>query len=144
MNALVTVITLGVADVARARRFYCDGLGFVPSSASNEHVVFVQAGRIVLALFGRVALAEDAAVKDPGPGAGTGTFSVAHNLGSKAEVDAALEAARRAGATITKPAHDTFWGGYSGYFADPDGHLWEVAWNPFWPIGPDGHVTLPA
>ena len=132
-------MTLGVADVARSRAFY-ERLGWRASSASNEHVAFFQLGGLVLALWGKDALAQDARVKPAPPGA----VALAQNQRSKAEVDALLAAAKKAGATILKDAHDTFWGGYSGYFADPDGHPWEVAWNPFWTLGPDGAVTLPS
>ncbi|MFO0579958.1 MAG: VOC family protein [Polyangia bacterium] len=136
-----TVITLGVADLVRARAFYCDGLGFVASSSGNEHIVFLKTAGIVLALYSRAALAEDACL--PAEGSGFGGVTLARNLGSPAEVDAFLARAQQAGARILKPAQKVFWGGYSGYFADPDGHPWEVAHNPFWRLSPAGLVELP-
>jgi len=141
MQARLSLVTLGVRDLARAREFYCEGLGFKASSAGNEHVTFIQAGAVVLGLWSREELAKDARVADSAPG--FSGVSLAQNYGSKAEVDEALETARRAGATVLKPAEEVFWGGYSGYFADPDGHLWEVAFNPFWPLDERGNVTLP-
>ena len=141
MNPCLTVITLGVSDLARARKFYCDGLGFRPSSSSNEHIVFLRAGAIVLSLYSRESLAQDAHL--PADGSGFGGIALARNLGSKAEVDQALAVAQQAGARILKPAQEVFWGGYSGYFADPDGHPWEVAYNPHWTLSPAGLVELP-
>lgn len=141
MNPRLTVVTLGVSDVARSRQFYCDGLGFTASSASNEHVVFLHGGGVVLGLYSREALAEDAQV--PSAGSGFGGVTLARNLPSKAEVDAALVVAAKAGAKILKPAQEVFWGGYSGYFSDPDGHPWEVAYNPHWPLDAAGGVILP-
>ena len=137
----LTVVTLGVSDLARSRRFYCDGLGFSQSSASNVQIVFLDAGGGVLALYPRELLAKDAQVSPKG--SGFGGITLACNVGTKAEVDAALEAARKAGAKILKPAQEAFWGGYSGYFADPDGHPWEVAYNPHWKLDAEGRVMLP-
>jgi uncharacterized protein len=137
----VTVVTLGVSDLARSLRFYCEGLGFSPSSASNDHIVFLDAGGVVLALYPRELLAKDAQLSPEG--SGFGGITVARNVGTKAEVDAALEAARNAGAKILKSAQEVFWGGYSGYFADPDGHPWEVAYNPHWKLDAEGYVVLP-
>jgi catechol 2,3-dioxygenase-like lactoylglutathione lyase family enzyme len=134
-------VTLGVADVARARAFY-EKLGFRASSASNPSVTFFDAGGVVLALFGRGALAEDAKVADSAPG--FSGVAIAHNVASEAEVDAALREAVAAGAMLLKPGQKAFWGGYSGYFADPDGHVWEVAFNPFFPLDAAGRVQLPA
>jgi catechol 2,3-dioxygenase-like lactoylglutathione lyase family enzyme len=141
MEPRLTVVTLGVRDLARARAFYVEGLGFPLSKSSNDHVVFLDAGGVVLALYGRDALAEDAQV--PAKGSGFAGMTLAHNARSKADVDRALARAVSAGATLKKPAQEVFWGGYSGYFADPDGHLWEVAWNPHWPLTADGRVALP-
>ena len=141
MNPRITVVTLGVSDVARSRRFYCEGLGFTASSASNPHVVFIDAGGVVLGLYSRDALAEDAQL--PAEGSGFGGITLARNLPSKAEVDAALLVAEKAGAKILKTAREVFWGGYSGYFADPDGHPWEVAYNPHWSLDAAGGVILP-
>lgn len=137
----INLVTLGVADIARARAFY-ERLGFVASSDSNPNVTFFDAGGVVLALFGREALASDAhVVNEP---RGFSGVTVAWNVASDAEVEAALAKAIAAGATLLKPGQKVFWGGFSGYFADPDGHLWEVAHNPFWPIDEAGRVQLPA
>lgn len=142
MEQRLSLITLGVADLARSRAFYADGLGWTPSTLGSEDVVFFQAAGIVFGLFGRDDLAADAGLPDAA-GAGFRGVALAHNTRTRDEVDTVLARARRAGATITKPAEEAFWGGYSGYFADPDGHLWEVAWNPGMTIDADGHVTLP-
>ena len=136
----LTVVTLGVQDMARSRSFY-EGLGFRPSSSSSESIVFMGAGGVVLALYRRKLLADDANVSPEGSGFAGVTF--ARNVGSKADVDAALDVAKKAGATILKPAQEAFWGGYSGYFADPDGHPWEVAYNPHWKLDASGRVVLP-
>jgi catechol 2,3-dioxygenase-like lactoylglutathione lyase family enzyme len=147
MEQRLSLVTLGVADIAASRRFYEDGLGWKASGAGNAEVAFFQLGGVALALFGRTALAEDAGLPDEQKGTGKAPFSgiaLAYNARSKDEVDAVLALAAKAGATIPKPARDVFWGGYSGYFADPDGHLWEVAWNPDWEIAEDGSVRLPA
>ena len=140
MEQRLSMVTLGVADLARARRFYEDGLGWQRANKHDE-VVFYQAGGMVLGLFGREALAEDAQVESAG--SGFRAIALAYNARDRAEVDAVLAEAEAAGGRIVKPAHDAFWGGYSGYFADPDGHLWEVAWNPDWELAPDGSIRLP-
>lgn len=140
MQPRLTLVTLGVADVVRSRAFY-EALGFAASSESKAEVVFIDAGGAILALWDRAALAEDAAVPDRPTG--FGAVAVAWNTRSNAEVDAAMARAAAAGATITKPAVKTFWGGYAGYFADPDGHLWEVAYNPFWTMNAEGRIELP-
>ncbi|HEX4433673.1 MAG TPA: VOC family protein [Acidimicrobiales bacterium] len=137
MDNRVSVITLGVADVGRARAFY-EALGWSGESPDGE-VIFFQAGGMVLALWGRDQLAEDSAVVDAG---GWGGVTLAYNVGSPGEVDAVLAAAEDAGATIGRPGAMTFWGGYSGIFIDPDGHPWEVAHNPGWFIDDDGSVYL--
>jgi uncharacterized protein len=137
----LSFVTLGVADIARARAFY-DKLGFRASSASNPNVTFYEAGGVVLALFGRGALADDAKVEDSAPG--FSGVAIAHNVRSEAEVDGVLAEAVAAGAKLLKPGQKAFWGGYSGYFADPDGHIWEVAFNPFFPLDGTGRVQLPA
>ena len=142
MEQRISLVTFGVEDLARSAQFYEDGLGWKRASASNDSVVFFQAGGIVVGLYPRAALAEDARVSPDG--SGFRNVSIAYNARSKAEVDDVLAEAGRAGATIQKPAEDVFWGGYSGYFADPDGHLWEVAWNPFWTIEDDGAVKMSA
>jgi catechol 2,3-dioxygenase-like lactoylglutathione lyase family enzyme len=134
-----TVITLGVADVARSRRFY-EALGLRAAASSNEHITFFDGGGIVLAIYDRAALAEDATV--PAEGSGFRGVTIAHNVRARADVAARLADAERAGGRIVKPAQDVFWGGHSGYFADPDGNLWEVAWNPHWTLDADGKVQL--
>ena len=141
MPAHISLITLGVADVAKATAFY-ERLGFVRSKrASQESVSFFQAGQVVLALWGRDAQREDAEAAELWTG--NGGMVVAQNLASESEVDAMMVHAEAAGARILKPAGKTFWGGYDGYFADPDGHVWEVAFNPFWELDEDGRVGLP-
>ena len=139
MEPRLSLITLGVADIARARRFY-EALGFTAGRASQESVTFFPAGGVVLALFGRAALAEDAAVADSATG--FAAIALAHNARSEVDVDQALAEAVSAGAKLIKPAGKTFWGGYSGYFADPDGHLWEVAYNPYFKLDDAGRVAL--
>lgn len=129
MRQKLTLITLGVKDLAVASQFYHDGLGWQPSKASQNQIVFFDAGGVGLALYPRDLLAEDATV--PSTGSGFTGITLAHNTKSKEEVDQVLARAVQAGATLVKPAQTVFWGGYSGYFADPDGYLWEVAWNPF-------------
>jgi catechol 2,3-dioxygenase-like lactoylglutathione lyase family enzyme len=139
MEQRLSLVTIGVADLERARRFYENGLGW---RRGNNHpeVVFYQLGGMVLALWGRDALAQDAHL--PNARSGFGGIALAYNARTREEVDAVLAEAEAAGAKILKPAEDAFWGGYSGYFADPDGHAWEVAWNPEWTLADDGSVTL--
>ena len=140
MEQRLSLVTLGVADLARARRFYEEGLGWRRGNRHDE-VAFYQLGGMVLALWGRDALADDAGL--PRAGSGFRGIALAYNARDRAEVDAVLEEAKAAGGTLVKPAQDTFWGGYAGYFADPDGHLWEVAWNPDWKLAADGSIRLP-
>ncbi|MGR3462045.1 MAG: VOC family protein [Roseovarius sp.] len=135
----VTLITLGVADLDRARAFYA-ALGWTPAAAQDE-VVFYQMNGLVLGLFGKSDLAADQG--RPGAALGTGAMTLAQNFPTEAEVDAAYDRALAAGAAPLKRPEKVFWGGYSGYFADPDGHVWELAMNPFWPLAPDGSLTLP-
>jgi predicted lactoylglutathione lyase len=140
MEQRVSIVTLGVADLARSAEFY-EGLGWKRSSASSEAIVFFQAGGMALALYPRDELAKDAnAASD---GSGFRGVTIAYNTRSHDEVNAILAEAERVGARIVKLAAEAFWGGYSGYFADPDGFLWEVAWNPFFAIGKDGALRLP-
>jgi uncharacterized protein len=141
MEQRLSLVTLGVGDMAAARSFY-ERLGWQPSSSSNEQVTFFQMGGVIFGLYGRDALAEDAGV--PADGKGFRGVALAYNARDTAGVDTVLVTARAAGATIVKSAQDVFWGGYSGYFSDPDGHLWEVAWNPFFPIDAEGNISLPA
>lgn len=140
MEPRVSIITLGVADLARSRAFY-EALGFRASSASQGDIVFFQAGGLGLALYPRAALAADATVEEAG--AGFRGLTIAHIVRAKEEVAAVLAEARAAGGRIVKPAQDVFWGGHSGYFTDPDGHVWEVAWNPFLALAEDGALKLP-
>jgi catechol 2,3-dioxygenase-like lactoylglutathione lyase family enzyme len=143
MEPRISLITLGVADVARSRRFY-EALGWRASGASQESVAFFQLGGLALGLFGRASLAEDAGLAETEPGApGFGGIALAQNVRSPEAVDALLAEAERAGARILRPARKVFWGGYSGYFADPDGHPWEIAWNPGFAIEADGSLRLP-
>lgn len=136
MKPRITVITLGVDDLERSLRFYRDGLGMRTDGivgAEFEHgaVVFIDLeGGLRLALWPRASIAHDAGVA-VGPRSAT-ELTLGHNVSSRAEVDAVMAQARQAGAMIVKPAHETFWGGYAGYFQDPDGHLWEAVWNPQW------------
>ncbi|MCG3269132.1 VOC family protein [Yoonia sp. I 8.24] len=136
----VTLITLGVADLNRAKAFY-GALGWAPTS-ETETVVFYQINGMVLGFFGLDALAKDQG--RPGTKLGTGAMTLAQNFETESEVDAAYAAALDVGATALKSPEKVFWGGYSGYYADPDGHVWEVAYNPFWPLNADGSLTLPA
>ena len=143
MEPRISLITLGVADISRSTVFY-KRLGWTPKPPSNEHVTFFQAGGMILGLYGRAALADDAGLPlDAAPTGKSIRVSLAYNTRTKEDVDAVLAEAEAAGAEIVKPAEEVFWGGYSGYFADPDGHLWEVAWNPGFPIAEDGSISLP-
>jgi catechol 2,3-dioxygenase-like lactoylglutathione lyase family enzyme len=139
MEQRVSLVTLGVADVARSRRFY-EALGW--QGQEVEQTVFFQAGGMAVILWGREKLADDAGVPAGAP-VPFGGIALAQNVRTSEEVDAALATAEAAGATITRPAEATFYGGYAGYFADPDGHLWEVAHNPGFTLEADGSLTLP-
>ena len=141
MEPRISFITLGVSDFQRSLSFYRDGLGFPLSSASKDDVAFFKTGGVVLALYPSDKLAEDAHV--PPEGSGFGRMALAYNVRRQEEVSEILALAAGAGASITKPAQNTFWGGHAGYFADPDGHLWEVVWNPFFSIADDGKVAVP-
>jgi predicted lactoylglutathione lyase len=138
MEQRVSLITLGVADLVRARAFY-EALGWTTGAAPADDVVFFQAGGMVVALWSRAELAGDSGVED---GGGWGGVTLAYNVRSPAEVDAVIDEARRAGARIAREGAATFWGGYSGVFVDPDGHPWEVAHNPHWTVADDGSVRL--
>ena len=141
MPAHLSLITLGVADIAKSTAFY-EQLGFVRSkTASQESVSFFQAGPLVLALWGRDAQRDDA--EAAAVWTGNGGIVVAQNVASEDAVDVMMARAEASGARVLKPATKTFWGGYNGYFADPDGHVWEVAFNPFWELDEDGRVKLP-
>ena len=138
MERRVSLVTLGVRDLARARSFY-EQLGWTSPNEPESDVVFFQSGGMVLALWGRGQLAEDSGVQD---GGGWGGVTLAQCLPSPADVDALVERARRAGATIPREPGATFWGGYSAIFVDPDGHPWEIAHNPGWHLAEDGSVYL--
>lgn len=138
MEPRVSVVTLGTTDIQRARAFY-EALGWTGTSPDGE-VVFMQAGGMVLALWSRELLAEDSGVTD---GGGWGGVTLAHNVASPAVVDEVLAEARAAGATVARAGAPTSWGGYAGVFVDPDGHPWEIAHNPHWPLADDGTVRLP-
>lgn len=139
MEQRVSLVTLGIADLGRARAFY-EGLGWETRAAPDDDVVFFRAGGMVVALWDRARLAEDSGVEDAG---GWGGVTLAHNVRSPGEVDAVIEEARAAGGAIAREGAETFWGGYSGVFLDPDGHPWEVAHNPGWALRDDGSVELP-
>lgn len=139
MEQRVSLVTLGVSDLRRARAFY-EALGWSTGAGPEDDVVFFQCGGMIVALWDRAALAGDSAVEDVG---GWGGVTLAHNVRSPAEVDAVVEEARAAGATIAREPGKTFWGGYSGAFVDPDGHPWEVAHNPRWTLREDGSAVLP-
>lgn len=136
----VTLITLGVVNLAAARAFYAR-LGWQEHGASQEGVAFFQMHGMVLGLFGRADLAADQG--RPDAKLGTGAIALAQNFTTEAEVDVAFAAALAAGGTALKAPEKAFWGGYSGYWADPDGHVWELAMNPYWPLAADGSLTLP-
>lgn len=138
MEQRLSLITLGVKDLATSRRFYLDGLGWKQTASSNEHVCFIQMSGMVLGLYGRAELAEDAGL--PNEHSAFGGITLAYNAPSKQDVDAVLAFAVKAGAKLLKPAQDVFWGGYSGYFTDPDGYPWEVAWNPGCRIDAQGNT----
>ena len=141
MRQKLNIVTLGVKDLERSLKFYKDGLGWKPSGASNENIAFFQMGGVVLSLYPREKLAEDA--KQNSGGNGFSEITLAYNAKGEAEVDEVLKKVEALGATIVKKAEKVFWGGYSGYFADFDGHLWEVAWNPFFEYDELDNLVLP-
>lgn len=138
MEQRVSLITLGVQDLARARRFY-EAIGWKTAAAPGDDILFFQAGGFIVALWDRAKLADDSGVRDSG---GWGGMTLAHCVASTQDVDAVMDDARAAGAQVTREAAETFWGGYSGVFADPDGHPWEVAHNPHWTLHQDGSISL--
>jgi len=140
MKQFVHLVTLGVKDLEASRKFYTETLGWKPSAASNEAITFIQAGGIGLALFPRDELAKDALVS--GEGNGFAGFSLAHNVQSEKEVDEVIADLKSKGVKIAKEPQEMFWGGYSSYFADPDGFLWEVAYNPSFPFDKNGTLKL--
>jgi len=137
----VTLITLGVSDLQKSKNFY-GAMGWTPVREVEGEVAFYQINGMGLGLFGLGALAKDQG--RPDTKLGTGAVTLAQNFTTQAEVDAAYALALTCGATALKTPEKVFWGGYSGYYADPDGHVWEVAMNPFWPLNADGSLTLPA
>lgn len=141
MRQKLTLVTLGVRDLQKSISFFEDGLGWKRSAGSQEGIAFFQLNGMILSLFGREELAKDANV--PAEGSGFPAFSLALNAHDRAEVDEVLAQAAKAGAEIVKPAEEVFWGGYSGYFRDPEGFLFEVAHNPFWELDEAGSVILP-
>ena len=138
MEQRLSLVTLGVGDLAAARAFY-EALGWSSGAAAADDVVFFQAGGMIVALWSRANLAEDSGVAE---GSGWGGITLAHNVRSPQGVDAVIEEARAAGGTVTREPAATFWGGYSGVFCDPDGYPWEVAHNPHWTLADDGSVRL--
>jgi uncharacterized protein len=138
MEQRLSLITLGISDLDRARKFY-EALGWKTGASPDDDVAFFQAGGMIVALWGRTKLAEDSAVTE---GSGWGGITLAYNTRSQKEVDEVIEEARAAGATIGREPAETFWGGYSAVFIDPDGYPWEVAHNPNWTIEEDGSVKL--
>jgi predicted lactoylglutathione lyase len=139
MEQRLSLITLGISDLARAKKFY-EALGWKTGAAPDDDVAFFQAGCMVFALWDRAKLAEDSAVTE---GSGWGGITLAYNTRSQEEVDQVIDEARKAGATIGREPGETFWGGYSGVFIDPDGYPWEVAHHPRWTIEEDGSLTIP-
>lgn len=140
MRPVITLLTLGVTDLPRARAFYA-AMGWQASSSSQQEITFLHGTGAHLALWSRTELAADSEVPDDV--GGWGGMTLAHNVASPAEVDAVLAEAAAAGGSVLRPGADTVWGGYNGVFADPDGHRWEVAHNPFWPLDDDGRSLLP-
>ena len=139
MEQRISLVTLGVTDLARARTFY-ERLGWRGQQA--EETVFFQAGGIGVVLWGRDKVAGDADIEDGGTD-GFGGMALAHNVRSRLEVDQVMDQAANAGARITRTAQETFYGGYAGFFTDPDGHVWEIAYNPGFPLEPNGNLTIP-
>lgn len=139
MDQRISVVTLGVKSLETSRKFYVDGLGWTPAF-ENEEIIFFQAGGMVFALFLRDQLAADFQA-DPAT-FGQAAIALAHNVRERSQVDPLMQHAAAAGAKILKPAREAPWGGYSGYFADPDGFAWEIAWNPDWHLATDGSISI--
>ena len=142
MEQRVSMITLGVTDLGRAKAFYEDVVGW-KAAPGPPGIAFFDLGGLVFSLYPQVDLAKDRnATLDDGGSTGSQSFALAHNARSKEEVDSIFAQLKDKGATIVKQPEEVFWGGYSGYFSDPDGHCWEVAYNPYWTIGEDGRVSM--
>lgn len=139
--ARISLITLGASNLTISCKFYETWLGIKPSSASNSHIYFYQLGELALAIWSKQSLADDAQIQSPS--FGFGNLTLARNLQSKRAVDLEFEKAAAAGATLLKKPLDTFWGGYSGYIADPDNHVWELPWNPYFSLDSEGRLKLP-
>ena len=139
MDQRISVVTLGVKHLETSKKFYVDGLGWKPAFENNE-IIFIQAGGIVFALFLREQLAAD--FQDDPATFGQAAMALAYNVREKSEVEPLMQRAAAAGAKILKAAREASWGGYSGYFADPDGFAWEVAWNPQWRLASDGSIHI--
>ncbi|HNY31347.1 MAG TPA: VOC family protein [Fibrobacteria bacterium] len=138
----ITIVTLGTRDFDRALRFYRDGLGFPTRAKEGDPIAFFRTGGTRLALYPLQGLADDIAPGTPIPAPGFAGITLAHNVQRREEVAEVLELARRSGGTILRPAQDAFWGGHHGYFADPDGHPWEVAWGPMFSFSPNGELVI--
>lgn len=139
MEQRLSIITLGVANLDAAKQFYSSGLGWSVAKKSEEAIVVFQIGGMALSLFEKNALAKDVTLPVVN---GFSGITLAYNARTKAEVDSVLQQAQAAGGKLIKPAQDVFWGGYSGYFSDLDGHVFEVAWNPFWPLDAQGNIDV--
>ena len=142
MEERISIITLGVQDLERSFRFYQEGLGFSTNSKVQDGIIFFQTSGTRLALYTLDKLAEDVSPQLSGKGSGFRGFTLAHNTRTKEEVDQVLQMAEDAGGKIVKPAQEVFWGGYSGYFTDPDGYYWEVAWAASWEFNQDGSLVV--
>ena len=142
MEPRISIITLGVSDLERAYKFYHQGLGFPTTRKPDEGIIFFQTNGVCLALYPVDKLAEDVSPDMPVPKLGQPGITLAHNTREKRQVDQILKRAEEAGGKIEKPAEDTFWGGYSGYFSDPDGHFWEVAYGESWEFNQDGSLVI--
>lgn len=141
MESRLNIITLGVKNIKKSREFYETGLGWKVSSASQDTIVFIKLSNLILAIYPYELLAADANIEPNG--SGFKGITLAQNVMSKEDVDCILRVAEKAGGKIVKPAQNVFWGGYSGYFTDPDENLWEIAWNPFFKLNEKGYLELP-
>ncbi len=142
MEPRISIITLGVTDLERSYRFYHKGLGFPTSGKPEQGIIFFQTGGVCLALYPLEKLAEDVSPKQSSQRGAFSGITLAHNTRQKKDVDKILKLAEKSGGKIEKPAQDVFWGGYSGYFSDPDGYLWEVAYGDNWAFNPDGSLVI--